>query len=143
MIYFRKELHSNPIKLPTGHPVPFELVADDTGILATEDGYLISELRNAIARQVGGVYEIGPAEYEELKKNPPDSPSPPPWLNGQSLRQQLSANVVVEGKTSPSSAMAQAPKPAAPAPREGAPLAVPQNIPITSKVKRGQTAKAA
>lgn len=140
--YYRKELVSNPLRLPSGHIVKFTEVADDTGVLATEEGYLISELNAAIARHVGGVVAIEASEYEELKKNPPSKPSLPPWLDGQNLPQRLgvqslAANVVVEdGKLS---AMAQSPKPAAAAPasREGAPLVVPQNIPVTAKVKRG------
>lgn len=144
MNYYRKELFSNPLRLPNGFTIQFTEVADDMGVLATEDGYLISELRNAIQRRVGGVNEISASEYEDLKKNPPDKPSPPPWLNAQNLHQRagvqsLAANVVAEGKMS---AMAQAPKPATPLPvREGAPLVVPQNIPITTRVKRSKTVK--
>jgi len=70
MRYFLKELVSNKLFLPNGARVPFEDVGDDTGILATSDGFIISEMEKAIHRHVGGVIEIDQAQYEDLKKNP-------------------------------------------------------------------------
>jgi hypothetical protein len=57
-----------------GYAIPFEVITDETGrpyewgVLAVQDGYLVGELEKLIQRQVGGVQEIGPAEYENLKK---------------------------------------------------------------------------
>lgn len=136
MNFFKKEIASRGLKLPNGHGVTFELVADDTGVLATEDGYLISELRNAINRNVGGVYEIKPEEYEELKKNPPDKPLEPPWLSAQKLSQvarQSAANVVVEDgkkKAAEKPVIVEVPQ----AQRQSVPLEVPQSIPVLTKL---------
>jgi hypothetical protein len=85
MDYFKKEVFSNPLRLPNGKTVMFKEVADDEGVLATEDGYLISELESAMRRRVGGVVRISADEFEELKKNPPGKPSQP--LFPQELQQ--------------------------------------------------------
>jgi hypothetical protein len=65
---FVKELVSNPIRLPSGRPVPWEDVGDDTGVLSTNDPSLITELENAARRQVGGIRLVTAAEMEDVKK---------------------------------------------------------------------------
>lgn len=121
--WFRKELFSRPIHLPTGHTVPFVEVADDMGVLATDDGYIIAELRKLIERQVGGVTEINAVEYEELKKNPPAGPSPPPFLS-----QDINQFVVRTRNAAEGSRMAPLP----PSARESVPLTIPKTIPLAT-----------
>ena len=64
-----KELLNNPLRVPAGFKVEFEDVGGNVGVLATDDGYLNSELQAAFDRKVGGVYEISKEKYESLKKN--------------------------------------------------------------------------
>lgn len=86
MRYFKKELVSRPLYLPGGGKVGFTNIGDDTGLLATEDGFLIAELSKLAARHKGGVVELNVAAYEDLKKNPPTSPSS---LNNSNNVQEL------------------------------------------------------
>ena len=72
MVFFKKSLFSTPVYLPGGRKVLFTEVGDDTGVLATEDGFVISELTKLVnAGNKGGVVITNEAEYKELKKNPP------------------------------------------------------------------------
>lgn len=90
MKFYKKELVSNPLSLPDGRRVRFEQIgASDTGVLATEDPGLITELDKAAARHVGGVVEITSEQYQELKKNPPVERSQIRSLSSQSIRQLL------------------------------------------------------
>ncbi len=72
--YFKKFDTRITVHTGAGSIVPFEAIVDENGrpyewgVLQTSDGYLISELEKLIQRQVGGVMEIGQAEYEALKK---------------------------------------------------------------------------
>lgn len=85
MRYFKKELVSNRLALPNGRQVGFEPIQNtDTGVLATEDAGLITELEKAIAARRGGVSEVKLAIFEELKKNPPAGRSQIRSLNAQS-----------------------------------------------------------
>lgn len=90
MKYYKKELLSNRLALPNGKGVQFVQVGNsDTGVMATEDAGLISELDKAAAAGRGGVVEIDEQAYQELKKNPPVAPSRMKSLNAQSIRQLL------------------------------------------------------
>lgn len=128
MKHFSKELFSTPLRLPNGRTLLFTEVADDTGIIATEDGYIIRELTNLIKRRVGGVTEIDEAAYEELKKNPPSRRSSDNWFNAQSIN-QLSRSAAARSAEQMRTA-------ATPAPRQSAPMVVPQTIPVTTKLTR-------
>lgn len=55
--------------LSNGAALKFNAVTVETGILATSDPFIIKEIDAMIAQQRGGVFRIGQAEYEELKKN--------------------------------------------------------------------------
>lgn len=131
MRYFLKELLSNKLYLPNGARVQFEDAGDDTGILATQDAYVISELDRAIQRQVGGVSSIDQAQYEDLKKNPR---KPARSLNYNDAREMQ----VVVRQLQQQLAAAQAaaaggsikPQPAVPPPGQtSAPIHVPTSIP--------------
>jgi len=66
--YFVKELISNRVRLPSGRPIPWTFVGDDTGVLATNDPSLITELTQASYRQIGGIRLVTEAEFEDAKK---------------------------------------------------------------------------
>ena len=66
--YFVKEIVSNPIRLKSGRPVPWEEVGDDTGVISTNDPSLIEELESAAKRQVGGIRAVTLEEFEDVKK---------------------------------------------------------------------------
>lgn len=90
MRFFKKELVSRPLYLPGGSKVGFVNIGDDTGLLATEDGFLIAELSKMAARHKGGVVEITAEAYTDLKKNPPTNPASLSNSNNvQELRQQI------------------------------------------------------
>lgn len=90
--YYKKELVSNRLSLPNGKAVQFEQIGGtDSGVLATTDQGLTSELDKAVAARRGGVIEINESQYQELKKNPHVSPSRLKSLDAQSLRQLLSS----------------------------------------------------
>lgn len=98
MKYYKKELVSNRLALPSGKGVAFvKIDGTDTGVLATEDQGLIDELDKAVAAHRGGVVEIDVQTYEELKKNPRAKPSQIKSLNAQSIRQLLSPRVNPNG----------------------------------------------
>lgn len=90
MKYYKKELVSNRLALPSGKGVAFvKIDGTDTGVLATEDEGLIAELDKAVAARRGGVVEIDLPTYEELKKNPLAKPTQIKSLSAQSLKQLL------------------------------------------------------
>lgn len=89
MKFYKKELLSNRLALPSGKGVQFEPVGTDTGVIATEDPGLTAELDKAASAGRGGVIEITDQQYQELKKNPPVVPSRMRSLNAQSIRQIL------------------------------------------------------
>ncbi len=77
MVFFKKFDPNVRLNTSRGYTVPFAEVGDGWGVLATEDAYLIGELRKAQAEQRGGVMEIEATEFEELKKK--ESPSQRVW----------------------------------------------------------------
>lgn len=69
---------------PRGTPVPFEKIDDrQPAFIATEDGYIISELLNAIANRRGGISEATELAYTEfVKKKLALQSQPPPTQRG-------------------------------------------------------------
>lgn len=65
---FKKELVSRPIYTSKGHPIPFQDIGDDIGILETNDPLLVSELDALIRRGGKGVVEIKTDEEWEAQK---------------------------------------------------------------------------
>lgn len=78
--YYLKELPDQPLFLPSGQKVPWDVIDPETGVFKTDDAGLIFQLSNAAANRVGGVVRIDEAQYEELKKNRRVAPVnlPPP-----------------------------------------------------------------
>jgi len=73
--YFKKECPRTPLFTPVGRPVTFEHIDDDYGYMATDDGWMIGQMEEAMARRIGGVIEITGEEYEEWLKKKVGSPS--------------------------------------------------------------------
>lgn len=95
--FYKKELVSNRLALPNGKVVKFEQVGDsDTGVLATTDQALASELDKAAAAGRGGVVEITAEQFENLKKNPPAGRSRTRSFDAQSVRRLLSSQKPVD-----------------------------------------------
>ena len=66
---FKKELVSRPLYTSKGHPIQFQNIGDDIGLLETNDPHLISELEALIKRGGKGVVEIlSDEEWEAQKK---------------------------------------------------------------------------
>ena len=63
--YFRKSVPQTPVWLRNGSKLVFDTNDRLTGYLATENVYLIGELRQAVAHNRGGVVEIDAAEYDK------------------------------------------------------------------------------
>jgi hypothetical protein len=77
MKYFLKHLVSN-VMFVNGKPVPFEVLADNIGVIALpeespdpENQALLKALTSAAANHILGVEEIDKDRYEDLKKNLP------------------------------------------------------------------------
>lgn len=121
MTYFLKELLNNKLRLENGVPVTFEDVGGNMGILATEDQSLITQLKTAELRSVGGVYEIEKDKYDNLKKKVGTA--------SLSRRNLLSAVKLVPLVQAPQGASAES----AAAVEVGQPLEVPEAIPPTTK----------
>lgn len=70
MRYFRKFDPSNKIWTGQGFAVPFEVPIDNAewGFLATDNNYVINQLKVCMQEVRGGVEEISQSQYEELKK---------------------------------------------------------------------------
>lgn len=81
-IYFHKSGTSNGIASKKGVAFRFELLANDRGVMALEEGESpqidesISDLREYAKRRIGGVTEITAEEYDTLKKTLPKGPNP-------------------------------------------------------------------
>lgn len=73
---FKKEIPDNPIFLPTGQKVDFEIAnPNDYGFIRTDNTFIISELTKATQRRIGGVVPSNDAEYQEFLKKKQDWPS--------------------------------------------------------------------
>lgn len=66
--FWLKELIDRPLFLPSGAKVPFEAVDGVYGLLATEDGFISSELEKAVNNHVGGVMKLTAEEHESWSK---------------------------------------------------------------------------
>lgn len=114
MNYFFKELTRNKLNLPDGRKVAFEELGNGNGILATDDTFIISELRNVIRQHIHGVSEIDAEQFDELKKNSPAIQSRPRQAEQRSA---LSAQSLIHGHSPRAGAAVVKPKePAAPIP---------------------------
>lgn len=115
MKFYKKELLSNPLSLPSGRRVRFEALSEDSdaGVLATEDSALIAELDKAAAARRGGVVAIDEKTFTDLKKNPPAGRSRSRPLNGTTVRDlltQKNAAAPVVVTANPPSAPMEVPK---------------------------------
>lgn len=116
MRYFKKELLSNPVWLPSGGKFPFDNIGNNEGVLATDDLILVTEAERAMAAHRGGIIEITVEEYDELIKKKQDSPSQPnlPSDPFQVPRLSLDPNRFNQAPSKPEAAAAAAvPKPTA------------------------------
>jgi hypothetical protein len=68
VVYFKKYDPRIQLRTGAGSTVPFEDLGGQWGTLATNDNYVISELRKCQREARGGVMEVTEAEYLELKK---------------------------------------------------------------------------
>lgn len=65
--YFKKEVSAN-IYAPNGRKILADFELDGDGFIATDNGFVATEIKNAISRQIGGFVEISEAEYQEAEK---------------------------------------------------------------------------
>lgn len=79
MAHFKQEsvTHGTTALLPNGQRVGLDFVDDGLdGYLASDNGYVVNQIRAAIASHTGGWLEITQADYEEaLKKKLHPDPS--------------------------------------------------------------------
>lgn len=73
MRYYKKYIVQTKVYGPDGKPVPFEILANNTGCLAideaTETGAkTVAFLDGLIEKHIGGVEKMSKEEYAELKK---------------------------------------------------------------------------
>jgi hypothetical protein len=71
MTFFKKWDPRQKVYLPSGSWFQFEDLGNGFGVLATDDGYTIEQLRECIKNQRGGVEEVSQAEFDEVKKKVP------------------------------------------------------------------------
>lgn len=112
--FFHKLLHSSPLYV-AGRVVPFTLIGDDEGVLATENETLIGHIRDAIKRGVGAVREVTEAEFEDAKKKPVSD-----WLAKLSSPPELvimAVSQVVKSQPGHSAAQADAATASSPEPK--------------------------
>lgn len=79
--YFRKMVPATPVWLTNGRKVVFSAASQNVGYFATENEFIITELRLAISENRGGVMEINQQEYEDqfVKKKAEWMPSERLW----------------------------------------------------------------
>ena len=92
-----------PVALADGSHAPFEKLADDVGY-AVVDKATNEELAGRLGTE--GLAVGTKAEYDELKKKPLSTPSPPPW------REEIRGEIASQSPITPSQADAQAELPA-------------------------------
>lgn len=132
MRYFKKELFSTKLYLPSGSAVPFSNIGFDTGILATEDGYVLKELDKCLKKKIGGVVELSQNDYEELKKNSLTN------LRSQPYSRPEVNSLVAHLFTSPQKSEAAAASEPAPIVRDSEPLKVPDKLPVVRKIRKSK-----
>lgn len=122
--FYKKELLSNRLALPNGKTVPFDQAGDsDTGIIATSDAGLISELDKAAAAGRGGVVSISEQEFQDLKKNPPKRRLGIRSFDAQSIKQIIDSRSEKVGAVRDAAVVKQ---------ESSAPMEVPKGIATTS-----------
>lgn len=72
--YYRKEIPTQPLYLPTGSKISFDAISDGYGYYATANGYEIAQLMICIREKKGGVVEISEAEYQDYLKKKSETP---------------------------------------------------------------------
>lgn len=138
--YFYKEL-PDQVYAPNGRPLACDFVdPDGYGWIATENGYVIHQINQAIAQRIGGFVASDQASYDAaLKKK---EMAPPPTQQSQRVQsfqpfhlaqQRVGAGFAEAGNTLPS--VPTAPKPD--------PIAVPTPAQMTPRTGRVAPAKAA
>lgn len=108
--HYKKSSPRVPIYLSNGAPLTFEFISVNVGVFATEDAGVQSQIQTLQARGVGGVIDITPGEYEELKKKAMPS--------RRVFREELSAKSLKARVAAP----AAAPVPVANQPAQTAPI---------------------
>jgi hypothetical protein len=153
--YFLKELVAQPIIATNGRPVPFELLAQDYGVIALdednpEQAALILDLEKARAQRIGGIVPISESEYTQKKSSMPYQASRsrseplqafPSRLDYRLKAAQEDAAVAVadngNGSTaSPTNPPVPTPLPPAQPPIEAAPVLPADFKPKTARLKR-------
>lgn len=112
MRYFSKAIPTRHLMTPRGQPVPFDKIDDrQPAFIATEDGYIIAELLNAIANRRGGISEVTELAYTEfVKKKQAQQSQPPPTQRG--LHGLLQSRPQRQVQNAPAAAVANSPAPA-------------------------------
>ena len=124
MNYYLKEILSTRLYTTDGAVVNarFTEVGKDVGVIATEDGWLISELNKCLARRVGGLRIITADEYQEWLKKKVEKTSPRRFLSAAAFHQSMAFRPPVAPPARPAGAAAKAAEPPAPPP----PIEVPK-----------------
>lgn len=66
MLYFKKEIMTNPFYLKNGEQVPFHKVRGQTGVIAVADKKVSDVLLEASKRRMGGIVEIDEDTFRQL-----------------------------------------------------------------------------
>jgi hypothetical protein len=108
MRYWKKELPETAIHLPIGKPLKFDYINFDYGYLATEDGYINTELGKCASRKSGGITEIDEVEYLEFLEKKSAGPS---LVGLQRQRQSIGPNSLRRGDLQRDAGVVEADKP--------------------------------
>lgn len=70
MALFKQQSALSGCFLPSGHRINLDFILDDTGdgYLATENGYVVNQIRSAIKARNGGWVEVTQSDYDEAVK---------------------------------------------------------------------------
>lgn len=70
MAWFKQEAAQDGTYLPDGRKITLDFILDETGdgFLAVENGYVVNQIRQAIASKSHGWVEITEADYNEAVK---------------------------------------------------------------------------
>ncbi len=141
MTFFLKELVShNPIALSSGAVLNWELVGNDTGVLATEDEGVTKELQALIKQRRGGVIELSAEKYEAQKKNTNFVKKMPPSVIDAPLKlvdRNINPLKAAQPATAPAAAKVAEGKSLAPAAAvPAAPVPAVKKTPVSLKTKR-------
>ena len=133
--FFKKELVSNALYLPTGEKIKFEELAGNLGVISTDEPRFITELNKSAQAHKHGVVAITETDYAELKKKgPPKLTSQPSSLNAQNISSLLSK---LAGQKVPAAGVAKPAQAIASRTIEGSQkLTVPDKLPVVMKRKK-------